>query len=107
MICPRCQSPQVDGVKFCASCGSPMPVSGQTPPPQPQSQYGAPQSAYGAPPQQPQYGAQPQQPQYGGPQPSNAPDGGYIPPNQYEEYSNSPFGSAVPKAELHNPKGPL
>src|SRR6266700_3420590 len=33
--------------------------------------------------------------------------GGYIPPNQYEEYSNSMFGAAVPKTELHNPKGPL
>ena len=30
-----------------------------------------------------------------------------MPPNQYEEYSNSMFGAAVPKAELHNPKGPL
>ena len=54
----------------------------QTPPPQarPQSQYGA-----GAPPQ-----------------------GAYVPPNQYEEYSsNQALGSQVPKAELHNPKGPL
>jgi uncharacterized protein (AIM24 family) len=54
----------------------------QTPPPQaqPQSQYGA-----GAPPQ-----------------------GAYVPPNQYEEYSsNQVLGSQVPKAELHNPKGPL
>jgi len=33
--------------------------------------------------------------------------GAYTPPNQYEEYSNSVFGNAVPKAELHNPKGPL
>lgn len=39
--------------------------------------------------------------------PSYGPPGGYTPPNQYEEYSNSMFGSAVPKAELHNPKGPL
>ncbi|MBV9617438.1 MAG: AIM24 family protein [Ktedonobacteraceae bacterium] len=30
-----------------------------------------------------------------------------IPVNQYEEYTNSIFGTAVPKAELHNPKGPL
>ena len=35
------------------------------------------------------------------------PQGAYAPPNQYEEYSNSMFGAAVPKAELHNPKGPL
>ncbi len=35
------------------------------------------------------------------------PQGAYVPPNQYEEYSNSMFGNAVPKAELHNPKGPL
>jgi len=78
MICPRCQSQVADGVKFCGTCGSPMPT-GATPPPPPAgqpSQYGAPQ-------------------------------GGYIPPNQYEEYSNSVFGNQVPKAELHNPKGPL
>src|SRR5713101_8104298 len=88
MICSRCQSQVADGVKFCGVCGSPMQVS-QTPPPvsqtpplqaQPQSQYGA-----GAPPQ-----------------------GAYVPPNQYEEYSsNQALGSQVPKAELHNPKGPL
>ena len=79
MICPRCQSQVADGVKFCGVCGSPMQVS-QTPPPQAQ-----PQSQYGAPAQ-----------------------GAYIPPNQYEEYSNNQaFGSQVPRAELHNPKGPL
>ncbi|HXX79589.1 MAG TPA: AIM24 family protein, partial [Ktedonobacteraceae bacterium] len=45
--------------------------------------------------------AQPQS-QYG------APQGAYIPPNQYEEYSsNQVLGSQVPRAELHNPKGPL
>jgi uncharacterized protein (AIM24 family) len=79
MICPRCQSQVAEGVKFCGVCGSPMQVS-QTPPPQPQ-----PQSQYGAPAQ-----------------------GAYVPPNQYEEYSNNQaFGNQVPKAELHNPKGPL
>ncbi len=88
MICPRCQSQVADGVKFCGVCGSPMPV-GMTPPP-PSSPQGQP-SQYGAPQQ------------YGTPQP----DGGFIPPNQYEEYSNSMFGNAVPKAELHNPKSPL
>ncbi len=45
----------------------------------------------------------PSQNQYAG----APPQGGYVPPNQYEEYSNSVFGNAVPKAELHNPKGPL
>ena len=81
MICPRCQSQIADGVKFCGVCGSPVQVS-QTPPPvsptpPPQSQYGAPQGAY-------------------------------IPPNQYEEYSsNQALGGQVPRAELHNPKGPL
>ncbi len=81
MNCPRCQSPVADGVKFCGVCGSPIQVS-QTPPPvsptpPPQSQYGAPQGAY-------------------------------IPPNQYEEYSsNQALGGQVPRAELHNPKGPL
>ena len=79
MICPRCQSQVADGVKFCGVCGSPMQVS-QMPPPQAQ-----PQS---------QYGAQPQ--------------GAYVPPNQYEEYSsNQTLGNQVPRAELHNPKGPL
>ena len=78
MICPRCQSQVADGVKFCGTCGSPMPT-GVTPPPPTAGQPG-------------QYGA---------------PQGGYIPPNQYEEYSNSVFGNQVPKAELHNPKGPL
>jgi uncharacterized protein (AIM24 family) len=79
MICPRCQSQVADGVKFCGVCGSPMQVS-QTPPPrsQPQSQYGAPAQ------------------------------GAYVPPNQYEEYSsNQVLGNQVPRAELHNPKGPL
>ena len=82
MICPRCQSQVAEGVKFCGVCGSPMQVS-QTPPPtnlqaQPQSQYGAPAQ------------------------------GPYVPPNQYEEYSsNQALGGQVPRAELHNPKGPL
>jgi len=73
--------------------------TGQTPPPPPQ-----PQSQYGAP-QPPPYGAPPQG-QYVPPGPG-APQGGYVPPNQYEEYTNSVFGNSVPKAELHNPKGPL
>ena len=85
MICPRCQSQVADGVKFCGVCGSPMPT-GQTPPPPPNSP-GQP-SQYGAPQGIPQSGA-------------------YVPPNQYEEYTNSIFGNAVPKTELHNPKSPL
>ncbi len=105
MICPNCHAQVNDGVKFCGTCGTPMPT-GQTPPPQqPQSQYGGPPSnPYGAPPQG-QYGAPPQG-QYVPPGPG-APQGGYVPPNQYEEYTNSVFGNNVPKAELHNPKGPL
>ncbi len=82
MICPRCNSQVADGVKFCGVCGAPMQQA--TPPPQ--GSYGAPQGAA-----------------YGNPQGQGA----YVPPNQYEEYSNSMFGAAVPKAELHNPKGPL
>src|SRR6266480_3530697 len=79
MICPRCQSQVAEVLKFCAVCESPIPVS-QTPPPQAQ-----PQSQYGAPAQ-----------------------GAYVPPNQYEEYSsNQALGNQVPRAELHNPKGPL
>ncbi len=79
MICPRCQSQVAEGVKFCGVCGSPMQVS-QTPPlqAQPQNQYGA------------------------------SPQGAYVPSNQYEEYSsNQALGGQVPRAELHNPKGPL
>ncbi len=82
MICPRCQSQVADGIKFCGVCGSPLPT-GQSPPPQ--------QASYGAPQQTP----------YGAPSQS-----GYMPPNQYEEYANSPFAN-TPRAELHNPKGPL
>src|SRR5713226_8836806 len=77
MICPYCQNQVADGVKFCGSCGRQMPT-GQTPPPQPQNPYNAPAQGQGA----------------------------YIPPNQYEEYAKSDFGG-VPRAELHNPKGPL
>jgi uncharacterized protein (AIM24 family) len=86
MICPRCQSQVADGIKFCGVCGSPMQVS-QTPPPMSQTPplQGQPQSQYGTPPQ-----------------------GAYVPPNQYEEYSsNQALGGQVPRAELHNPKGPL
>src|SRR5947199_5328462 len=78
MICPRCNSQVADGIKFCGSCGNPMQSRGQTPPP------ASPQSPY-----------------------SSSSQGVYTPPNQYEEYANSMFGNAVPKAELHNPKGPL
>lgn len=83
MMCPKCHSQVADGTKFCGVCGSPMPMAGPASPPPPQAPYGA--------PQQNPYGAQQ----------------GFTPPNQYEEYANSSFGAAVPKAELHNPKGPL
>src|SRR6266571_6139106 len=86
MTCPRCQSQVADGVKFCGVCGNPMPTAAAQTPAQPQ---------YGAPPSSPP-------PQYGAP-----PSGAYVPPNQYEEYANSAFGNAVPRAELHNPKGPI
>src|SRR5579859_3826232 len=108
MICPRCQSQVADGIKFCGVCGNPM-SSSQTPPP-PQNPYvqSQPQSQgqYGTPPPQGQgqFGAPPPQGQYRGQQP---PEGAYVPPNQYEEYAGSPFGNAVPRAELHNPKGDL
>ncbi len=82
MICPRCNSQVADGIKFCGVCGAPVQQAAQTPPPPSQM----------PPPPQGQYGA---------------PQGAFVPPNQYEEYSNSMFGAAVPKAELHNPKGPL
>ncbi|GCE10411.1 AIM24 family protein [Tengunoibacter tsumagoiensis] len=93
MVCPRCHSQVADGVKFCGVCGSPM----QTPPP-----YSSPQQ----PPQGAPYSS-PQQPPQSNPYAQQPPQGAYVPPNQYEEYANSSLGSAVPKAELHNPKGPL
>ena len=84
MICPRCQSQVADGVKFCGVCGSPIQVSQMPPAASPTPPLAQPQSQYGAP------------------------QGAYIPPNQYEEYSsNQVLGSQVPRAELHNPKGPL
>ena len=98
MICPRCQNQVADGVKFCDRCGSPMPAAQMAS--QPQSPYGAPPQGQYAPPPPGQYGVAPQG-QYG------AAQGAYVPPNQYEEYANSMFGASVPKAELHNPKGPL
>ncbi len=39
--------------------------------------------------------------------PTTGPQQPYTPPNQFEEYTDSMFGSVVPRAELHNPKGPL
>jgi uncharacterized protein (AIM24 family) len=84
MICPRCHSQVADGIKFCGTCGAA--VSGNTPPPQ-------------------QNMPQPQPGPYAAPPP--APQGAYVPPNQFEEYSNSMFGNSVPKAELHNPQSPL
>jgi len=85
MICPKCNSNVADGVKFCGTCGAPMPTP-QTPPPpsqMPQMPPPSPQGPYGAP------------------------QGAYVPPNQFEEYTNSMFGNAVPKAEIHNPEGPI
>ncbi|WP_052891170.1 AIM24 family protein [Thermogemmatispora carboxidivorans] len=81
MICPRCQSQVADGVRFCGTCGLPLQPAGRTPAPPTSS----------PPPADPY----------------SAPQGGYVPPNQYEEYGSSPFGNAVPRAELHNPRGPL
>lgn len=94
MICPNCKSQVADGIKFCGVCGAPMQQAARQQPSSPSQQqpYGAPQGQYGTPP--------PPQGQY-------APQGAYVPPNQYEEYSSSPLGAAEPKAELHNPKGPL
>ncbi|GCE18443.1 AIM24 family protein [Dictyobacter kobayashii] len=88
MTCPRCHNPIADGVKFCGTCGAPVNAG-----PVPQ---GAPQAGpYNSPP--------PSQPgAYG-----NPPQGAFTPPNQFEEYTNSMFGNSVPKAEIHNPKGPL
>ena len=88
MVCPQCHNQVADGVKFCPSCGANLLANTPPPPqpqPQPQSQYGPPQGQYGTPP----------------------PSGVYAPTNEYEQYANSMFGNAVPKAELHNPKGPI
>ena len=100
MICPRCNSQVADGIKFCGSCGNPMPAVGSTPSPAiSQGPYSSPsQGPYSVPPQSQAQGQGPY---------SSPSQGAYTPPNQYEEYSNSMFGNSVPKAELHNPKGPL
>jgi uncharacterized protein (AIM24 family) len=79
MICPRCHSQVAEGLKFCGTCGAALQQGYPTPPPPGQA------SPYGS--------ASDQQ--------------GYTPPNQYESYRSSTLGNAVPKAELHNPKGPL
>src|SRR5579884_2123603 len=78
MICPRCHNQQAAGLKFCGTCGASLQGNYTPPPGQGTDPY-----AY-KPPQE-----------------------GYTPPNQYESYRSSPLGNAVPKAELHNPKGPL
>ena len=80
MICPRCRSQVADGLRFCGTCGTSLQPNYNTPPPPMQGD-----SFYGS-----QLGQE-----------------GYTPPNQYESYRNSPLGNAIPKAELHNPKGPL
>jgi len=78
MICPRCRNQVADGLKFCGNCGTSLQTN-QAPPPA----------------------------QGDDPYPSPPGQEGYTPPNQYESYRSSAFGNAVPKAELHNPKGPL
>ncbi len=85
MICPNCKNQVADGIKFCGVCGALLQQVSQQPSSPSQPAYGAQQAQYGTPP----------------------PQGAYVPPNQYEEYANSPFGNSVPKAELHNPKGKL
>src|SRR5438093_10520659 len=97
MICPNCHREVADGVKFCGFCGASMPTTGPS-----QQPYSSNPNPYGPPPSSNPYG--PPQGQYRNVQP---PEGSYIPPNQYEEYSSSLFGNSVPKAELHNPKGPI
>jgi hypothetical protein len=80
MVCPYCQNQIADGTAFCSACRRQPPV--------------------GYPPIPNNYGA---------PQPDNSkqsrPES--IPANQYESYTNSAFGNGVPKAEIHNPKGPI
>ncbi len=79
MICPRCRTQVADGLKFCGTCGTPLQANYTPSPP------GSGDTPYGPPSGQE----------------------GYTPPNQFESYRNSMLGNAVPKAELHNPKGPL
>ena len=78
MICPRCRNQVAEGLKFCGTCGASLQANHTPPPP------GQGAGPYGAPPQE-----------------------SYTPPDQFESYRSSTLGSAVPKAELHNPKGPL
>ena len=94
MICPRCNNQVADGIKFCGSCGNPMQSKDK------HHRQQAPRVPM-VPQSQNPYGSSAQGPY------SSPSQGAYTPPNQYEEYSNSMFGNSVPKAELHNPKGPL
>lgn len=87
MVCPRCHNQVADGTKFCGSCGAPVQAAQSSPQ---QGPYGPIPGASGA------QGA-----------PSGSAGGAFTPPNQFEEYTNSAFGTSVPRAELHNPKGPL
>jgi uncharacterized protein (AIM24 family) len=79
MICPHCRSQVAVGLKFCGACGTSL-----------QANYTSPPLGQGDGPYGPPSGQE-----------------SYIPPNQFESYRTSPLGNAIPKAELHNPKGPL
>jgi uncharacterized protein (AIM24 family) len=92
MVCPRCHNQVADGIKFCGTCGAPIA-------PEQNAQSNPQQGPYGSMPGGRSSGA------YSNPPPSS--QGAFTPPNQFEEYTNSMFGNAVPRAELHNPKGPL
>lgn len=70
MICKNCNKENVDGVKFCFYCGSPMPAQ-QPKPPQPTAQL----------PQQPQYPQQPQQ--------TGAPAGNHAYQDNYNQTPNN------------------
>jgi uncharacterized protein (AIM24 family) len=81
MICPRCHTQVAVSLKFCGTCGTSLQPSSAPPP------SGKVTGLKGTP----------------------LPEEAYTPalPEQYEEYGDSTLGNSVPKAELHNPKGPI
>ena len=88
MICPSCQTPQADGIRFCGKCGNPMPGMSA---PAPQGGYPPPPGAYNSGPAQPTYMSGP---------------AGQPPPGQYQAYGMG-LNANEPRPELHNPKEPI
>ncbi len=84
MICPHCQSQVADGIRFCGTCGKPHDCATRPSAPQP--------IAYTTPPQPVWRAAAP-----------NA----LCATQPVRRIRNNEVLGPVPRAELHNPKGPL